>query len=225
MGKKTLLSWSSGKDSSWALHILRQDPDIEVVGLFCTVNKVFNRVTMHGVRVELLQQQAKSINLPLHIIYIPNPCSYDEYNEVMKVFTNQSRQQGIDCFAFGDLFLEDIRKYREDNLKETGITPIFPLWGLPTKSLSQQMVSSGLKAIITCLDPKQIPLEFAGREYNKSFLSELPLNVDPCGENGEFHSFAFDGPMFETPIQIVKGETVHRDGFCFTDILPYSTIA
>ncbi len=223
MPQKTLLSWSSGKDSAWALHTLRQDPQVDVVGLFCTVNQAFDRVAMHGVRVELLLQQAKNVGLPLQIISIPYPCSNEAYAEIMTAFVAEAKQENIQCFAFGDLFLEDIRKYREDRLKDTGITPLFPLWGMPTKTLSRTMVASGLKAAITCLDPKKISESFAGREFNTSFLNDLPADVDPCGEYGEFHSFAFDGPMFQFPVEISLGETVLRDGFVFTDLLPRSS--
>lgn len=223
MKRKTLLSWSSGKDSAWALHVLQQEPNIDVVGLFCTVNKEFNRVAMHAVKVELLQQQAKGVDLPLHIIQIPHPCSNGEYGDAMTSFIDEAEKENIECFAFGDLFLEDVRRYREDHLKGTGITPIFPIWGIPTKKLSRKMVSSGLKAMITCINPKNLAKEFAGREYNGSFLDDIPAGVDPCGENGEFHSFAFDGPMFQNPIEISLGKIVHRDGFVFADISANST--
>lgn len=223
MKRKTLLSWSSGKDSAWALHVLQQEPSIDVVGLFCTVNKEFNRVAMHAVRVELLQQQAKGVDLPLHIIQIPHPCSNGEYGDAMTSFIDEAEKENIKCFAFGDLFLEDVRRYREDHLKGTGITPIFPIWGIPTKKLSRKMVNSGLKAMITCIDPKYLTIEFIGREYNESFLDDIPVGVDPCGENGEFHSFAFDGPMFQNPIEISLAEIVHRDGFVFADISANST--
>lgn len=175
---------------------------------------------MHAVRVELLQQQAKSVGLPLYIIQIPYPCSNDEYADAMTSFIDEAKKENIEYFAFGDLFLEDVRRYREDHLKETGITPIFPIWGVPTKELSKEMIASGLKAVITCVDPRCLAREFSGREYNESFLGDIPESVDPCGEYGEFHSFAFDGPMFQNPIEISLGETVHRDGFIFIDLLP-----
>jgi uncharacterized protein (TIGR00290 family) len=219
MGRKTLISWSSGKDSAWALHVLQQEPTVDVVGLFCTVNKGFNRVAMHAVRVELLQQQAKSVGLPLHIIRIPYPCTNGEYDDAMASFIDDAKNESIECFAFGDLFLEDVRRYREDRLKGTGITPIFPIWGIPTNKLCRKMVTSGLKVVITCIDPKRLTREFAGRQYNESFLDDIPAGVDPCGENGEFHSFAFDGPMFQTPLEISLGEIVQRDGFVFADLL------
>ena len=220
MRKKTLISWSSGKDSAWALHVLRQDPSIEIVGLFCTVNKVFDRVTMHGVRSELLKQQAASAGLPLDIIEIPYPCNNDEYVAIMKAFIITAKEKGVECFAFGDLFLEHIRAYREALLQGTGIAPLFPIWGVSTKTLSRQMVSNGLKAVITCINADQFSQEYAGREYNESFLEDILEGIDPCGENGEFHSFAFDGPMFQYPIKVILGETVHRGAAYFTDLLP-----
>lgn len=219
MGRKTLISWSSGKDSAWALHVLRQNPDIDIVGLFSTVNKVFDRVTMHGVRRELLKHQAKSAELPLDVIEIPYPCNNDEYVAIMKDFILMAKEKGVECFAFGDLFLEHVRKYRENLLQGTGITPLFPIWGISTTALSQQMVSNGLKAVITCINADQFSQEYAGREYNKSFLEDIPDSIDPCGENGEFHSFAFDGPMFQYPIKVIAGETICRDGAYFTDLL------
>jgi len=220
MKKKTLLSWSSGKDSAWALHVLRQQHDIEVVGLFCTFNKKFERGAMHAVRNELICQQAESIGLPLQLIPIPDPCSDSEYRVIMKNFIEQAKAQGIDCIAFGDLFLEEVRTYRETSLAETGITPLFPLWGIPSNELSKKMVNSGLRAIITCIDPKFLPADFAGHEYDNAFLEQIPDAIDPCGEKGEFHSFAYDGPMFKDKVNILKGKTVTREGFVFTDVLP-----
>ncbi|WP_018915038.1 hypothetical protein [Thiomonas sp. FB-6] len=220
MRRKTLLSWSSGKDSAWALHVLRQDPNVELAGLFCTVNQVFERVAMHGVRIELLRQQAAAVGLPLSLIEIPYPCSNDAYARVMDAFVREARGHGVEAFAFGDLFLEDVRRYREQGLEGSGITPVFPLWGLPTGDLAATMVAGGLKAVITCLDPARLDRRFAGRAYDASFLAELPEGIDPCGEFGEFHSFAFDGPMFERPVRVSVGETVERDGFVFSDLLP-----
>lgn len=219
MKRKTLMSWSSGKDSAWALHTLQQDPDIDVVGLFCTVNKAFDRVAMHGVRIELLQKQAASIGLPLEILEIPFPCSNSDYEHIMGQFVSRAQEQHIEHFAFGDLFLEDIRHYREEKLKDSGITAIFPVWGIPTDTLSQTMIDNGLKTVITCIDPEQISEDFAGREYDEAFLASLPKGVDPCGENGEFHSFVFAGPMFKEKIDIRVGDIVHRDGFVFADVL------
>ncbi|MBI1425007.1 MAG: ATP-binding protein [Gammaproteobacteria bacterium] len=220
MAKRTLLSWSSGKDSAWALYQLQQNPEVEVVGLFTTINNAFERVAMHGVRLELLHQQAQAAGLPLHLIEIPNPCSHEEYAAAMQTFVNSARQDRIECFAFGDLFLEDVRQYREDRLTGTGITPIFPLWGIPTDRLAREMIAGGLKAVITCTDPRQLPEHFAGRFYDAELLASLPKGVDPCGEYGEFHSFAFAGPMFHYAIDLTVGETVQRDGFLFTDLLP-----
>jgi len=220
MKKRTWLSWSSGKDSAWALHVLRRQPDIDVVGLFCTINQEFDRVAMHAVRIELLLQQAQNTGLPVRLIPIPHPCSDAQYGTIMKNFVGQAKQQGIECFAFGDIFLEDVRRYREANLADTGITPIFPFWGMPTAKLSREMVNGGLRAIITCIDPKHLSADFAGQEYGESFLERIPAHIDPCGENGEFHSFAFAGPMFKKPVNIAMGETVSHDGFIFTDLLP-----
>ena len=214
-----MLSWSSGKDSAWALHKLRQDPEIEVVGLFCTVNQKFDRVAMHGVRRELLELQAERVDLPLVIIDIPYPCSNNEYETRMMALIEQVIANKIECCAFGDLYLEDVRQYRENNLEGTGITPLFPLWGTPTDELSGKMVQSGLRAIITCVDPKSLPDKFVGREYDASFLADIPESIDPCGENGEFHSFAFQGPMFTKPIEVSAGDIVHRDGFVFSELL------
>ena len=220
MKKRTLLSWSSGKDSAWALHILRQDPDVDVVGLFSTYNQAFDRVAMHGVRIDLVSWQAENVSLPIRLIPIPHPCTDEEYAAIMEDFVEGARQEGIDCFAFGDLLLEDVRRYREEKLADTGIEPLFPLWGTPTGELSREMVSGGLRAIVTCLDPQHLPEELAGQAYDAAFLDRIPAGVDPCGENGEFHTFAFDGPMFRQPVGIGVGETVSRDGFVFTDLLP-----
>ena len=220
MKKKTLLSWSSGKDCAWALHMLRQQPDIEVAGLFSTFNEKFERGAMHAVRNDLIRQQAENTGLPLQLIPIPDPCSDSEYKAIMANFIEQIKSQEIDSIAFGDLFLEGIRSYREESLAGTGITPLFPLWQIPTNELSRTMVNNGLKAKITCIDPKYLPAEFAGHEYDHTFLEQLPDAIDPCGENGEFHSFAYDGPMFNNKINICVGETVSRDGFIYTDLVP-----
>ncbi len=223
MRRKTLMSWSSGKDSAWALFKLQQNPEIHLVGLFCTVNKEYGRVAMHGVRVELLRKQAESIGLPLEIIEIPYPCSNAEYENIMGQFVERAKNDNIVHFAFGDLFLEEVRAYREEKLKGSGISPIFPIWGIPTNMLSREMISGGLKMVITCINPKQMPIELVGKEYDDNFLNSLPETVDPCGENGEFHSFVFDGPMFNEKLEINIGEIVHRDDFVFADVLPQST--
>ncbi len=222
---RTLLSWSSGKDSAWALHRLSMRPDIEVIGLFTTINQAFNRVAMHAVRQELLQQQAQATGLPVHIITIPYPCSNELYAERMRCFINKAKQLRTDYFAFGDLFLEDVRRYREEQLASTGITPLFPLWHLPTDKLAQEMIDSGLKAKLTCIDPKKISRNNAGKEFDQTLLDGLPHGIDPCGEYGEFHSFAYDGPMFTQTIEVITGSIEERDGFVFCDLLPAPGIA
>jgi uncharacterized protein (TIGR00290 family) len=219
MARKTLLSWSSGKDSAWALHKLRRVSDVEVVGLMTTVNQLHQRVAIHAVRLELLQRQAEALSLPLHIIDLPGPCTNSQYEAAMQRFVDESKRREIECMAFGDLFLEDIREYRETKLAGTGITPLFPLWGSPTDLLAREMIASGLRAVVTCVDPQHLPLSFAGREFNQQFLDDLPSQVDPCGERGEFHTFAFDGPMFEKPVSVEMGAVVERDGFGYADFL------
>lgn len=220
MKKRVLLSWSSGKDCAWALHCLRQRNDIELLGLFTTINEAFDRVAMHAVRVELVRQQAERLNLPVQFLSIPWPCTNADYEKVMAGFVASVKEQGVTHMAFGDLFLEDIRQYREERLKGTGIEPLFPLWDKSTDELSREMIDQGLKAIITCVDPKQLDTDFAGQYYDQALLSRLPEGVDPCGENGEFHSFVFDGPMFDSPVGINPGSVVKRDGFVFADVLP-----
>lgn len=218
--KKVLLSWSSGKDSAWALHELRQQSRLMVVGLIATINEQFDRVAMHAVRTTLLQQQAESVGLPLRLVRLPFPCSNEVYEERMSALICAAQAEGIEGIAFGDLFLADVRQYRERMMEGTGIAPLFPLWGRPTHELAREMIAGGLRAQITCIDPRILPAALAGREYNSDFLDALPPGVDPCGENGEFHSFAFDGPMFSHPVAFSVGETVERDGFIFTDLLP-----
>ena len=217
--KRILLSWSSGKDSAWALHLLRQRFDVEVAGLLTTINEQFDRVAMHAVRTELLRRQAESVGLPLRLICLPFPCSNEVYEERLRAAIGAAQSDGIEGVAFGDLFLADVRQYRERMMEGTGIAPLFPLWGRPTGQLAQEMIDGGLRAQITCIDPRCLPSALAGREYNSCFLKALPAEVDPCGENGEFHSFAFDGPMFNRPVEFEIGETVERDGFIFTDLL------
>jgi uncharacterized protein (TIGR00290 family) len=217
---KVLLSWSSGKDSAWALHTLRQDPAIEVVGLFTTLNQAFERVAMHGVRKQLLMQQAECVGLPLTAIDLPWPCTNEDYARIMTDFIAGVVAEGIHQMAFGDLFLEDVRAYREKQLLGTGIEPLFPLWGSDTAKLAQQMMAAGLKARISSLDPKKLDASLGGHEFDPALLAALPAGVDPCGENGEFHTLAWDGPMFHRPLAIRVGETVLRDGFVFTDLLP-----
>ncbi len=217
MAEKAWLSWSSGKDSAWALHVLRQQPDLEVVGLLTTINQQFERVAMHAVRRELLQAQAQATSLPLHEVEIPWPCSNEQYESAMSQAVSSAYDSGVRVMAFGDLFLEDIRSYRVQKLAGTGIRPVFPLWGFPTATLAQTMIVGGLQARLTCVDPRHVPRELAGRAFDAELLRDLPPNVDPCGERGEFHTFAHAGPMFERPIAIEPGEVVERDGFVFAD--------
>ena len=217
MRKKTWLSWSSGKDSAWSLHVLRQSGEYEATGLFTTVNSAFGRVAMHAVRVELLRQQARAVGLPLYLIEIPYPCSDEQYAVAMADFVVRASNDGVRCMAFGDLFLPDVRRYREERLQGTGIEPIFPLWEMPTRKLLEEMLAGGLRASLTCVDPRVLPAEFAGRELTLELLESMPPSIDPCGENGEFHTFVFDGPMFTQPLDIEMGEVVTRDGFVFAD--------
>jgi uncharacterized protein (TIGR00290 family) len=217
MRKKTWLSWSSGKDSAWALHVLRQSGEYEVTGLFTTVNATFGRVAMHAVRVELLRRQAQAVGLPLYLIEIPYPCSDDQYAAAMTDFVARACNDGVQCMAFGDLYLQDVRRYREERMQGTGIEAVFPLWEKPTRALLEEMLAGGLRACLTCVDPRVLPAEFAGRELTTALLASMPSGIDPCGENGEFHSFVFDGPMFSEPLDIEMGEVVTRDGFVFAD--------
>lgn len=217
---KTLLSWSSGKDSAWTLHTLRNDPRYEVVGLVTTVNRAADRVAMHAVRSELLRRQANAVGVPLRVVEIPSPCSNDEYEAAMGKCVADAVTEGVDCFAFGDLFLEDIRAYREQKLAPSGVRPIFPIWGIDTAALANDMIAGGLRARITCVDPRAISRDFAGRDFDASLIASLPAGADPCGERGEFHTFAYDGPMFQAPLAIASGDIVERDGFVFADILP-----
>ena len=217
MRKKTWLSWSSGKDSAWALHVLRQSDEYGVTGLFTTINSAFDRVAMHAVRVELLREQALAVGLPLHLIEIPYPCTNEQYASTMSEFVARARNDGVQCMAFGDLYLQDVRRYREERMQGTGIEPVFPLWEKPTRPLLEEMLASGLRACLTCVDPRVMSAEFAGRELTLEMLESMPSGIDPCGENGEFHSFVFDGPMFSQPLDIEMGEVVERDGFVFAD--------
>lgn len=217
MRKNTWLSWSSGKDSAWALHVLRQSDEHEVTGLFTTINSAFDRVAMHAVRVELLRKQAQAVGLPLYLIEIPYPCSNEQYAATMSDFMANARGEGVQFMAFGDLYLEDVRRYREERMQDTGIAPVFPLWGKPTRALLEEMLANGLRACLTCVDPSVLPAEFAGCELTAKLLERMPEHIDPCGENGEFHTFVFDGPMFAQPLDIEMGEVVTRDGFVFAD--------
>jgi uncharacterized protein (TIGR00290 family) len=219
MREKALLSWSSGKDSAWTLHALRQQDDVEVVGLLTTINEAYERVAMHAVRVELLEAQAAAARLPLIRVPIPSPCTNEVYERAMLRAIDVAKLAGVSVMAFGDLFLEDIRRYRVEKLAGTGIRPIFPIWGIPTDALARQMLAGKLRARLTCIDPKALAPSFAGREFDEILLADFPPSVDPCGERGEFHTFAYDGPMFERAVPIRAGEIVERDGFVFADLL------
>ncbi len=217
--KKVLLSWSSGKDSAWALHVLRQQ-GMEVVGLLTTVNTNFNRVAMHGTRQVLLQAQAEAAGLPLYEVPLPWPCSNEIYEQAMAAACTSAIERGVNALAFGDLFLEDVRRYREERLRGTGLESIFPLWGRNTRELVAEMIDGRLRARIVCVDPTKVSAEFVGLDLDHDLLRRLPPTVDPCAENGEFHTFAYAGPMFRRAIEIEAGEQVTRDGFVFADVLP-----
>ena len=215
---KTLVSWSSGKDSAWMLHVLKRDPSIEIGGLLTTMNEQFDRVAMHAVRRRLLEAQADAAGVPLRTVQLPWPCTNEQYEERMRVAVEQAVAEGFTHVAFGDLFLEDVRKYREEKLAGTGLTPLFPIWGIPTDELAVRMVEGGLRSVLTCVNPKHLDRSFAGRQFDRALLDDLPPDVDKCGERGEFHSFAWDGPMFNHPVAIRVGEVVDRDGFIFADV-------
>ncbi|HEV2166415.1 MAG TPA: ATP-binding protein [Thermoplasmata archaeon] len=215
-----VVAWSSGKDCALALHELRQSPDRVVVGLLTTLTREFDRVSMHGVRRELLDRQALAAGLPLHVVEIPSPCPNEVYERAMGEAIAQLERAGVDEVAFGDLFLEDVRAYREAVLKGTGVTPIFPLWGRRTLELAKEIPRLGFDARVVCLDPRKVPKELAGRRYDEAFLADLPEGVDPCGENGEFHTCVVAGPIFRRPIRVRTGPVVVRDGFVFADLLP-----
>jgi uncharacterized protein (TIGR00290 family) len=218
MRPKALMCWSSGKDSAWALHRLRTAGEVEIVGLLTTINRDAGRVSMHAVRERLLDEQAAALGLPVTKVLIPEQCVNADYERAMAAALEQARDGGVTAVAFGDLFLEDVRRYREERLAPTGITPLFPLWGLDTAKLAREMVEAGLRAHITCVDPRQLDRSFAGRTFEHALLDALPAAVDPCGERGEFHTFAHSGPMFARPIPIEAGEVVERGGFVFADI-------
>ncbi|HEY7896712.1 MAG TPA: hypothetical protein VIC24_17535 [Gemmatimonadaceae bacterium] len=217
--KKVLLSWSSGKDSAWTLHVLRQRTDVVVTALLTTFNVAADRVAMHAVRRDLVRAQAERAGLPLWEVDLPWPCSNDEYESRMRAACDRAVADGITTVAFGDLFLEDVRAYRERQLAGTGLEPMFPLWGAPTDALARQMIAAGVKARITCVDPAQVSPAFAGREFDTALLGELPSSADPCGEKGEFHTFVHDAPVFDRAIDVQAGVIVERDGFVFADVV------
>lgn len=218
--RRTLLAWSSGKDSAWALHQLRQDPTIELAGLLTTFNEAVDRVAMHAVRRSLVEAQARAVRLPLWDVPLPWPCSNEEYEARMGAAVARARANGVTHMAFGDLFLEEVRDYRIRQLAGTGIEPLFPLWGAAeaTPALARTMVAAGVRAVLTCVDPKQLAERFVGRHYDEALLADLPPGVDPCGERGEFHTFCHAGPMFDAPIAVSVGEVLERDGFWFADV-------
>ena len=216
---KILLSWSSGKDSAWTLHVLRRDRAGDVAGLLTSLNEAAGRVSMHGVREEILRAQAHAAGLPLFTIPLPWPCSNEIYEARLRVAVDRAVADGFTHVAFGDLFLEDVRKYREDRLAGTGLTPIFPLWGIPTPQLARDMIAGGLRARISTLDPRVMPRELIGAEFDEALLAKLPPSVDPCAERGEFHTCATDGPMFARPLNVVAGQVVEREGFLYGDLV------
>ncbi len=214
------MSWSSGKDSVWALRLLRERGDVQVMALVTTFNAEANRVAMHAVRRVLVESQAERTKLPLWAVDLPWPCSNSEYEDRMRVLCQRAVAEGITAVAFGDLFLQDIREYRQRQLQATGLEPLFPLWQIPTADLALDMIAAGVKAKITCVDPSKLAKSFAGRDFNQSLLETLPPGIDPCGENGEFHTFVHDAPVFSRPVPVLSGDVVERDGFVFADVLP-----
>jgi uncharacterized protein (TIGR00290 family) len=216
---KAWMSWSSGKDSALALHTVRQSGAVDVVGLVTTVNTTADRVAMHAVRRSLLERQAEALGLPLHVVELPWPCANDVYERRMAAAVAVAREAGVTAMVFGDLFLEDVRRYREQSLAGTGLTPLFPLWRRPTTAVARELLDAGVRAVITCVDPAQAPPAIAGRWFTEELLADLPAEVDPCGENGEFHTFVVDGPGFAASLDVTVGETSERDGFVFTDVI------
>jgi uncharacterized protein (TIGR00290 family) len=216
---KILVSWSTGKDSAWMLHVLNRQHPKAAAGLLTTTNQAFDRVAMHAVRRELLEAQAAATGLPLHVVPLPWPCSNAQYESIMRAMIDGFVAEGFTHVAFGDLFLEDVRRYREDRLAGTGLEPLFPIWKTkPTLELAHDMIAAGLEARLTCIDPRKLDRSFAGRTFDLDLLRDLPAGIDPCGENGEFHSFAFNGPMFTSKINVKIGDVVDRDGFVFSDL-------
>jgi uncharacterized protein (TIGR00290 family) len=216
---KAWLAWSSGKDSAWSLVELRRQGGVEVTGLLTTVSAPRDRVAMHDVRRELLQAQAAATGLPLHVVTLPDPCPNEAYEAAMREAVATAQGEGVEAVAFGDLFLEDIRGYREAQMAGSGLRPLFPLWGRPTAALARAMIAGGIRARLTSVDPRRLDASFAGREFDEALLADLPPEVDPCGENGEFHSFAWDGPMFARPVRVAPGPIAERGGFVYADLV------
>jgi uncharacterized protein (TIGR00290 family) len=217
---KAWLAWSSGKDSAWALHLARQSGEFEITALLTTINCTHERVAMHAVRESLLDLQAEAAALPLVKVPIPSPCPNETYEQAMSEAMTRARSEGVQHVIFGDLFLEDIRAYREKHLAACGMTPVFPVWRNDTHALAEEMLAAGLSAYLTCIDPRKLSPLFAGRRFDANLIASLPAGIDPCGENGEFHTFACAGPMFRHPIAVTPGQILHRDGFIFADLLP-----
>jgi len=220
MRKKTVLIWSSGKDSAWALYLLRQNPLFEVSGLFTVINQESNRAPMHSTRVEMLQRQSDAIGLPISFIYLPDPCTNEQSDSIMGRFVAESAITGIEYMAFGDLFLEDIRAYRNKQLKGSGIEALFPCWGIPTITLAQEMLSSGIEAYISSIDSRKLPTCLVGKKWTNEIIEEFPAGCDPCGENGEFHTVVVAGPMFQRSISVEVGKIYEQNGFAYADIIP-----
>lgn len=218
MSGKAWLSWSSGKDAAWALHEIRQSGEYEIAGALTTVTENFGRVSMHGVREEILNAQCVAAGLAQKIVRIPFPCTNETYEARISAMLEEARREGVTHVIFGDLFLEDIRRYREEKMRGSGITPVFPLWGRPTDKLARDMIAGGLEARLVCVDPKLAPQHLAGRAFDMALLDELPKDVDPCGERGEFHTCVVAGPMFSRRIEVKAGEVTERDGFVFADL-------
>jgi uncharacterized protein (TIGR00290 family) len=217
--KRIALSWSSGKDSAWTLHRLRQMSDVEVVALITTFNSNADRVAMHAVRRRLVEEQAERVGIPLWPAELPWPCANGVYEELMRDVCTRAISHGCTAIAFGDLFLRDIRDYREKQLQGTGLEPLFPLWDIPTHELAREMIDGGVRARVTCADPRKLDRSFAGRDFDDAFIADLPAAVDPCGENGEFHTFVYDAPVFSRAIPVVAGEVIEREGFVFADLV------
>ncbi len=217
--RRVWLWWSSGKDSAWALQLLRQDPDVSVERLITTVTPTFGRVAIHGTRISVLEAQASAVGVPLQLIELPYPCSNAEYESALEPVLEEAAATDLDSMAFGDLFLEDVREHRERLLSRSGVDSLFPLWGLDTTKLSRQVIESGVEAYVVCLDPKYVDREHAGARFDQAFLGKLPESVDPCGERGEFHTCATSGPMFQRGLDVSVGEVVEREGFVYADLL------
>jgi len=220
MSTRTVMAWSCGKDSAVALWRLQQDPAYQVSGLLTTITSDYNRVSMSGVRVELLQAQARVLGLPVYPVLIPAGCTMEDYEAAMAAAVEKLIADGVEAVGFGDLFLQNVRSYREEKLAGSGLRPVFPIWGEDTAQLARRLMASGFRATLVCVDPRVLPEEFAGRAYDESLLADLPAGIDPCGENGEFHTFVHAAPNFSGPIAVTLGECVLRDGFTFADLLP-----